>query len=147
MKVFDLKKFREKLGFNQEEFASKIGISQSTVSRMELNGKTVSDRLLDKISTGVNVDLEEYKSYNERSEEQGLQGGNHLAPTHEVTELEARYNSLKEEKSKIDERFFELSEKHNALESSLLTENNILLKKVIEQNETILSRLTELERR
>lgn len=150
MKVFDVKKFRGEKGLNQEEFAQKIKRSQATVSRIEMGVKTVSDKFLDAIAKAFDTDLEQYKSYNQDNKEgqptaitTAVPGGNHLSPKHEITDLEMRYYRLLEEKAKIADRYFDLSEKYALLES----ENNALLKKIIFNTEQLLERVEVLEKR
>lgn len=143
MKAFDLKKFRGQSGLNQQDFAKKINRSQGTVSRIESGEKPVTDKFLDMLSKAFEKNLEEYKSYNQQEEEEYA----HKAQNPQKAEaLELLYLKLLEDKSKMDDRFFTLSEKYAALESSLIKENNALLKKIAANTEELLSRLQPIEK-
>lgn len=145
MKLFDLKKFRSQTGLNQQEFADKIERSQGTVSRIEAGDKKISDKLLDRISKAFQISLEEYKSYSQQEGDEDEQQV-HQHKTVVVPELEFRYYKLLEEKAKLDDRFFALSEKQTTLESALVQENNLLLKKIVANTEEILLRFQAAEK-
>ena len=48
-------KLRQALGFSQAEFAKKIGIARTTISGIELNKATITDRTILSICTIYNV--------------------------------------------------------------------------------------------
>lgn len=163
MKTFDLKKFRGSTGLNQDEFAKRIKRSQTTVSRIEKGEKAISDKFLDAVSKGFSIDLEVYKSYNQQMLEYGniplkekmggdlsythIDENSRLTVTHEIADLEQRYIKLLEERAKIERDHHALFEKFNSLESTLLVENNELLKKLTDQNELILNLLNVIEKK
>jgi len=52
LKEMDIKKFREKLGLTQDEFAVKLGVAPFTVRRWE-SGKTKPSRMAQKLLTEI----------------------------------------------------------------------------------------------
>jgi transcriptional regulator with XRE-family HTH domain len=128
MEAFDLKNFREKhTKLSQREFASKIGVSQGTVGKIEAGYNAVSNKLLDKIAAKFDIDTEPYKSYNL---DKGLAHDEHKI---EIGEFEYKYYRLLEEKEALHNKLLELS-----------GENNDLLKKIVacteEKNELLIER-------
>ncbi|MBS1773951.1 MAG: helix-turn-helix transcriptional regulator [Bacteroidetes bacterium] len=160
MKIFDLKKFRGSTGLNQEEFAKRIKRSQTTVSRIEKGEKALSDKFLDAISKGFSIDLEVYKSYNQKFvhtptlSQESLHDSsdvnihnNKLSEKHDIIDLEHRYYQLLEEKARVETEHYALIEKLQQLEPAIMVENNELLKKLTAQNDLILNLLAGTEKK
>jgi transcriptional regulator with XRE-family HTH domain len=63
-----LKLVRLYWGFNQEELAAKLGISQSMVSEIERGSKTVSLETLDRYSKGLDIRMSQLLFFAEEIE-------------------------------------------------------------------------------
>lgn len=109
MPSFNLKKFRlSHTKLSQQEFASKVKSSRSTISNVEAGLQNVTDNLLNKIQDAFDVDLEPYKSYNIISVEDS--SGEHIETN--LEQLQKKYLSILEEKVKLLRKYSTLLERY-----------------------------------
>lgn len=105
--MFDLKKFRKERKLSQVDLANKIGYSQSYLSRVEKGSEAPSDKLLETLEQHFDVDLSQYKSWNQNL----VTTPNPTTPDEtqywrdKYYELLERYNASLEEKEALRAEF------------------------------------------
>lgn len=105
--MFDLKKFRKERKLTQSEFSELLGYQASYISSIEKGNKPVSDNFLERVEQKFNVDLSQYKSWNQNS---GITP-NPTTPDEtqywrdKYYELLERYNASLEEKEALRAEF------------------------------------------
>ena len=64
--MFDVKKFRKERGLTQNDFSKQLGYARTTIANIEAGNQPVNDNFLDKITQVFAVNVEEFKSYNQK---------------------------------------------------------------------------------
>ncbi len=90
--MIDIKKFRKEQKLTQVEFGKKIGYTHAYISNVENGKEPVTDNFLNKMHEVFGIEVEEYKSYNQKVA---------------VSDPGKEYNS------EWKERYYELLEKYN----------------------------------
>lgn len=68
--MFDVKKFRKERGLTQNDFSKQLGYARTTVANIEAGNQPVNDNFLDKITQVFAVNVEEFKSYNQKKQKE-----------------------------------------------------------------------------
>jgi transcriptional regulator with XRE-family HTH domain len=64
--MFDVKKFRKQKGLTQNDFSKQLGYARTTIANIEAGNQPVNDNFLDKITQVFGINVEEFKSYNQK---------------------------------------------------------------------------------
>lgn len=103
MLLFDTKKFRKERKLTQSEFSKLLGYQPSYISSIEKGNKPVSDNFLERIEQKFNIDLSQYKSWNQQAnkDETPNTPDETIYWRNKYYELLERYNASLEEKEAL----------------------------------------------
>lgn len=102
--MFDIKKFRKEQRLTQVQFGKMLGYTHAYISNVENGKEPITDNFLNKLHEIFNIEVEEYKSYNQKVSVDDP-GEEYLTKWKEkYYELLEKYNRCLEEKEELGKR-------------------------------------------
>lgn len=99
--MIDIKKFRKEQKLTQVEFGKRIGYTHAYISNVENGKEPVTDNFLNKLHEVFGLEVEEYKSYNQRIEVDDPGEEYRVKWKEKYYELLEKYNRCLEEKEEL----------------------------------------------